>query len=60
MVSSGDALKRCPSCGSFFSCNPHGDCWCEEFRIHRKEMIQLMQQYTDCICPACLKKYAAE
>ncbi|NMB71692.1 MAG: hypothetical protein GYA22_06050 [Bacteroidales bacterium] len=53
-------LKRCPSCGKFFSCFPEGDCWCEEYKIHRKEMIQLTQEFRDCICPDCLKKYTAD
>ena len=51
-------LKKCPSCGKFFTCQGEDDCWCESYQIHRKEFLKITQQYTDCICPDCLKQYA--
>ena len=49
--------KTCPSCGSGFTCTGDDDCWCESYTILRKDMYKLLQTYTDCICPDCLKKY---
>ncbi len=50
-------LKRCPSCGRFFSCMGEEDCWCENYRILKKDMLTIMNTYDNCICPSCLKKY---
>jgi hypothetical protein len=33
------------------------DCWCENYRILKKDMLTIMNNYNDCICPSCLKKY---
>jgi hypothetical protein len=51
-------LKKCPSCGNFFTCQGEDDCWCEKYQIPNKEFLRLSQDYNDCICPECLKKYA--
>jgi hypothetical protein len=51
-------LKRCPSCGKFFTCRKDEDCWCEKFQIHKKDFLRLRQDYTDCICADCLANYA--
>ncbi|MBN2486483.1 MAG: cysteine-rich CWC family protein [Bacteroidales bacterium] len=51
-------LKRCPSCGRFFTCDGNNDCWCEKVNLHKREFLVLNQKYTDCICPHCLDKYA--
>ncbi len=53
-----NTLKKCPSCGRLFECKGTEDCWCEGYQIHRKEYFRLSQDYKDCICPECLKKYA--
>lgn len=53
------ALKRCPKCGNDFSCDGDGDCWCEHVPLHRAQMLEILQRYTDCICPECLKEYEA-
>jgi len=52
------ALKKCQKCGATFTCDGDNDCWCEKVDILKKEMIQLMEKYTDCLCPQCLSKYA--
>lgn len=53
-------LKRCPSCGKFFTCQGKEDCWCENYHIPRKEFLRLNEEYSDCICPDCLKNYSEE
>ena len=53
------ATKTCPRCGASFRCEGDKDCWCESRQIHRALMLQLLEEYTDCICPACLKAYEA-
>jgi hypothetical protein len=46
----------CASCGTEFSCNLAGGCWCadESFRL------PLPADAGDCLCPDCLRKLAAE
>lgn len=50
--------KKCPRCGNQFACDTEGDCWCHEFQILKKDFMHLWQEYTDCLCPACLREYA--
>jgi hypothetical protein len=50
-------IKRCPACGRFFTCQGDEDCWCEKARIHRRELNIIINTYTDCLCPRCLKKF---
>jgi hypothetical protein len=52
-------MKKCPKCGSRFSCEGDQDCWCEKVHIHKVQMIEIMERYSDCLCPDCLKQYAA-
>ena len=52
--------KKCPKCGAGFRCEGDKDCWCESAQIHKKEMIEIMDLYTDCLCPDCLKEYERE
>ena len=54
------AEKICQECGTSFQCEGDNDCWCEKVQIHKKEMIELMEKYTDCLCPECLRKYEKE
>ena len=50
-------LKHCPKCGNEFRCQGDADCWCENVRLHRRQMLQILQEYTDCLCPDCLMSY---
>jgi len=45
----------CSACGTEFSCNLSGGCWCadEAFRL------PLPADASDCLCPDCLRKLAA-
>ena len=51
--------KKCPGCGAKFSCEGDRDCWCEKTSIHKLQMLEIMELYTDCICPDCMKKFEA-
>ncbi len=50
-------IKICPSCGKTFTCTGDADCWCEKVRIHKKDLLLIMQEYKDCLCPECLSRY---
>ena len=54
------SLKRCPSCGKFFTCTGDEDCWCESYQIHKKDFVELSAKYNDCICKDCLQAYSEE
>lgn len=54
------AEKTCQKCGARFTCTGDSDCWCESVQIHKKEMIEIMGLYTDCLCPDCLREYEGE
>ncbi len=52
-------IKKCQKCGVDFRCEGEGDCWCESVPVHRAQMQELMEKFTDCICPSCMKEYEA-
>jgi len=52
--------KICPSCNGTFTCTGDEDCWCEGVKLHKKALVELMDNFTDCICPQCMKKYEAK
>ncbi|NJK84821.1 MAG: cysteine-rich CWC family protein [Bacteroidales bacterium] len=51
------ANKTCPSCGKAFSCPGEDDCWCEKVQLHKKDMLFIMENYNDCLCPECLGRF---
>jgi hypothetical protein len=53
-------IKKCPSCGNLFECYSEDDCWCEHYQLNRKEYLEIIGKYDDCICPQCLGKFAAD
>lgn len=55
---SGERLKRCPRCGTFFTCFGNDDCWCERLQIHKKDLLAIVEKYRDCLCPDCLGEFA--
>ena len=52
------AEKKCPRCGKKFNCESDKDCWCESYQIHKKEMVEIIGRYPDCLCPECLGFFA--
>jgi hypothetical protein len=53
---SSERRLACSRCGTEFSCNPEGDCWC------KKETIRLPMpvEGEDCLCRECLHKMAEQ
>ncbi|HZD90804.1 MAG TPA: cysteine-rich CWC family protein [Pseudolabrys sp.] len=59
MTSSRQARPlTCARCGAAFDCRPEGGCWCadEVFRMP----LDAAAVAEGCLCPACLRKAAAE
>ncbi len=52
--------KTCPRCGAKFKCLGDGDCWCESYPILQKDFLRITQEYSDCLCPECLKEYTSD
>ncbi len=50
-------IKICPKCASRFTCDGDNDCWCEQVQVLKKDMVTIMERYTDCLCPDCLKAF---
>ncbi|CCD91275.1 conserved hypothetical protein [Bradyrhizobium sp. ORS 375] len=48
----------CESCGTEFTCDPHGDCWCfhETVRLPLPKAGQ--NPFKDCLCVTCLTTLA--
>jgi hypothetical protein len=44
----------CSRCGTAFSCNPEGDCWCKA----ETARLPMPVEGEDCLCPECLRKTA--
>jgi hypothetical protein len=47
----------CARCGAAFDCDLNGECWCaaEPYRLPMTKAL-----LEDCLCPACLRKAAAD
>ena len=52
---SARAPPRLRRCGTEFSCNPSGPCWCSEEAFR----LPMPVDGGDCLCPDCLRKAAA-
>jgi hypothetical protein len=52
--------KRCPKCGSSFDCGGLFGCWCWRVKLDKTARTTLRDNYTDCLCPACLAETAAK
>lgn len=54
----------CESCGTEFSCDPGGSCWCfdETVRLPLPKPLSKTGQtrFKDCLCINCLKRLAGE
>jgi len=50
----------CESCGATFGCCPvpNSGCWCADVPISDAALAELKTKFGECICPACLAKYA--
>jgi len=50
--------KRCVACGEPFTCYA-GGCWCDTVSLTAETQARLLVQYTDCLCPTCLRQQAS-
>ncbi|MBN1181431.1 MAG: cysteine-rich CWC family protein [Bacteroidales bacterium] len=53
-----NVTKVCSNCNEHFICCTEDDCWCENYAITKGNMYLILQNFADCICPECLKKYS--
>jgi hypothetical protein len=44
----------CSACGTSFTCNPTGPCWCAE----ETARLPMPAEGADCLCAACLRNLA--
>ena len=51
--------KRCSKCGLSFDCGGLLGCWCRDVKLDAAKLAVLRQQYSDCLCRACLETCAA-
>ena len=51
--------KRCQKCGQAFDCGGLFGCWCWKVKLDAVSRAALREQYSDCLCPACLAQPAA-
>ncbi len=55
------SVKKCAKCFVEFECtNEQRGCWCEGLQIAPENLQKLRENYDNCLCPQCLKEYAAE
>lgn len=50
----------CESCGTEFTCDPQGDCWCFDEAIRMPLPKAGQSAFKDCLCVKCLTKLARE
>lgn len=50
--------KRCQKCGRGFDCGGLFGCWCRDVKLDKAALTALREQYSDCLCPDCLKQAA--
>jgi hypothetical protein len=51
--------KRCQKCGQAFDCGGLFGCWCRDVKLDAAALAALRAQYSDCLCPSCLRAAAA-
>jgi hypothetical protein len=49
--------STCPKCGSTFTCDHGGKCWCSEIKLSQETLDYLVKTYKGCLCPECLKTF---
>ncbi|RYZ22829.1 MAG: hypothetical protein EOO10_21435 [Chitinophagaceae bacterium] len=48
--------KNCSKCNSTFTCqNETRGCWCESVKLSPETLVQLKENYENCLCPNCLQ-----
>jgi ribosomal protein L34E len=57
-----DGTKQCPRCGAEFECKVDDlrNCDCVAVKVSRPVLKRLQTEYSDCLCPNCLREVADE
>jgi len=51
----------CESCGKEFSCGANvGKCWCFEAELKAEILMELREDFKNCLCAECLRKLQIE
>jgi len=54
------APSVCESCGAEFGCGANlAGCWCGEIKLSDETRAALPARFGDCLCRACLERFAA-
>jgi hypothetical protein len=56
LENAGPRRLACSRCGTAFTCNVAGPCWCAE----ETAMLPMPVDGADCLCRDCLRKAAAQ
>uniref|UniRef100_UPI003527E2B2 cysteine-rich CWC family protein n=1 Tax=Bradyrhizobium sp. (strain ORS 278) TaxID=114615 RepID=UPI003527E2B2 len=48
----------CEACGTEFTCDPHGSCWCFDESVRLPLPKAGQSGFNDCLCARCLAKLA--
>ena len=52
--------SRCEACGEVFTCGAGlKGCWCMEIELSAAVRAKLRERYRNCLCRACLERFAA-
>jgi len=53
--------KQCSKCYTAFGCKTESrGCWCESLQVPIDTLVQLKEQFDNCLCPSCLRQYAVD
>jgi len=54
------APATCEACGAEFTCGASlAGCWCTEIKLSEPVRQRLRARYRNCLCRACLERFAA-
>lgn len=51
--------RQCEACGQAFVCGASlKGCWCVQVKVGAEARQRMREQYQDCLCPECLRRFA--
>ncbi len=50
-------MSKCAKCNKEFECCAKlpKECWCNEVKLSKEQLVDLSQEFKTCLCPDCLK-----
>ena len=57
---SGNRIIKCSKCEAEFTCQPQGDCWCNNYQLSERQLAELKSSYKDCLCENCISELSHE